>query len=97
MVYVTKKKSLYYTHIMNKKVDEGLVVSQRRFPILKDDTVHSLYAKVYGMAAETLDEGITNLLTGTSYPDITDITPSYYSFPTKDTFDALFSSGRHFC
>jgi methionyl-tRNA formyltransferase len=83
-------------HVMEEELDKGTVVAQRRFIIGENDTVNSLYEKVYGMAADVLDEGIDNYVMGDGFPDVSDITPSYNHWPNKSDFQRLFSGGRRF-
>ncbi|HDY86481.1 MAG TPA: hypothetical protein ENH82_00015 [bacterium] len=98
LFYLLNKESMYgiSCHTMEEKIDGGIVVAQRRFPIEIEDTVTSLYAKAYGIADVVLEEGINNLISGQNFPDVSDIEPSYYGFPTEEDFNKLFSSGRKF-
>ena len=83
-------------HTMEKGIDKGTVVAQRRFPIKSSDTVTSLYKRAYELAAEVLEEGINNFMKKENYPDTHDIEPSYYGFPTEKELKKFFASGKKF-
>ncbi len=83
-------------HTMEERIDGGVIVAQKRFPISENETVFSLYSKGYGIADAVLDEGIDNFVNNRRFPDATDVEPSYYSFPSEKDLDRLFLSGKKF-
>lgn len=72
-------------HTMESKVDEGIILAQRKIKIEPHDVVDSLYKKCFDVSAEACFEALEKIRSGkykeSHIPPVH--TPSYYSFPTK--------------
>lgn len=69
-------------HLMNEKIDDGEIVNQYLFPILKSDTVYSLYQKIFNKLPELVCQVVEAYSKNQviTKPNPTD-NATYFSFP----------------
>ncbi len=65
-------------HEMERQVDAGRILSQRRFPVADSETALSLNAKCYEAAFESFDELVDQLTNSTTEPIVQDLTNRSY-------------------
>jgi methionyl-tRNA formyltransferase len=85
-LYNGEKEGAVTIHWMEKGIDSGDIILQKRFPIKSDETQHSLIQKGKAISGEMIIEVIDLLKKfGKNVPTIpNDVTKAtYYSFPTK--------------
>ncbi len=71
-------------HKMEKDIDAGLVLSQRKVPIHKGQTLDALYETCFEQSSDALLEAIEAIKNRNTPVCDTPGTPSYYSFPTRE-------------
>ncbi len=70
-------------HTMEPKIDQGIVVAQRKLPIRKGQTLSYLYEQCFSISSDLLCEALEKIVKNEMVPVENDYSPSYYSFPTK--------------
>jgi methionyl-tRNA formyltransferase len=71
-------------HTMEQKLDEGIVLSQEQVPIVKGESMFSIYKKTFNASIPALIQALKKLEQG-DFSEITNLSKhSYFSFPTKE-------------
>jgi methionyl-tRNA formyltransferase len=84
-------------HTMEKKIDGGITLAQREVPIQPEDTIAELYQKTYDASLETLLEALDKIRRRDFSPVTLDgLTPSYFSFPTREHWRQFRARGGRF-
>lgn len=83
-------------HTMEKKIDKGILLSQKIIPVENNVSVDELYQKCFKQSAETVLQAIKRIQNN----DITilenNYKPSYYSFPKKEHWKQFRQRGIKF-
>ena len=83
-------------HMMNRHMDAGAVLSQKKIEISKKDTVASLYKKCFEISAKVVLEALNKIKENDFSPVYNHCTASYYSFPTKEHWKTFREKGGRF-
>lgn len=70
-------------HTMQKSVDKGKVLAQKKVEIKENDSLHSLYSKCFKASVEALLESLDKVRKK-DFSTVGENRPSYYSWPTKE-------------
>jgi methionyl-tRNA formyltransferase len=70
-------------HTMQKSVDKGKVLAQKKVEIKKSDTLHSLYTKCFKASVDALLEALDKVRKK-DFSTVGENRPSYYSWPTEE-------------
>jgi len=70
-------------HTMTKKIDKGIILSQKKIQISDTDTVDSLYQKCFSISASVVIESLNKIEKNNFTEIVNDYKSSYYSFPQK--------------
>ncbi len=76
-------------HTMEKKIDQGILLSQVKIPVEKGDSIDTLYQKCFNHSAQVVMDALRKIEDGDLSPVINDCPPSYYSFPVRDHWRQL--------
>ncbi len=76
-------------HTMEKKIDKGVLLSQKIVPIESNDTIDQLYQKCFRYSAEVVLNAIDKIEKNDLQPVENNFTPSYFSFPKKEHWKEL--------
>lgn len=79
---------------VNTGIDTGQVAGKRRFPILPEDTLHSLIVRSKHQACELALEVLDQIESGTVQPTALVAKGSYFSWPTREAYARFRSRGR---
>lgn len=73
-------------HTMSEKVDDGIILVQKKIKIEPADSVDDLYKKSFDISAEACFEALEKLRARQleELDESNQYAPSYYSFPTKE-------------
>lgn len=84
-------------HTMDRRLDRGIILAQRKVPIRPGDTVTSLYDKCYRISVGAVLEALDRVRRNDFYPhDVNGAVPSYYSFPTREHWQEFRQRGGRF-
>lgn len=83
-------------HMMNKKMDSGSILAQRKFMIRPEDTVASLYERCFAYSADVLLEALEKIRRRDLSSVINNYPESYYSFPTPEHWEMFREKGGEF-
>ncbi|HEX8020635.1 formyltransferase family protein [Mucilaginibacter sp.] len=83
-------------HTMNNKIDKGAVLYQIEIPILKNDTVDSLYKQCFELSTIATIEALNMLNKNIYNQKQPSYNPSYFSFPTKEHWEMFRQTGKVF-
>ncbi len=81
-------------HTMEKKLDAGKIIVQKRVPIEEHDTMFSLYEKCFKLAVGMVIEAFDKIGSGNWEPVVSSAKPSYYSFPSKEVGKEFRKKGK---
>ncbi len=82
-------------HHLNEKIDDGDIVAQTKFPIMKNENRFSLGLKSAQKGTKLLISTLLKIKSGVKMPKIKiKGKPRYYSLPTKEAFDRYFDQGK---
>jgi methionyl-tRNA formyltransferase len=83
-------------HMMDEQLDNGAIILQRDVPIVRGDTLETLYPKGFAAASALLDEALTALERGnvTLVPNPAS-EKTYYSYPTREMIRAYRRAVQH--
>jgi len=77
-------------HFMNGKLDAGPIVRERRFPVLRDETILSLEQRQIRLIPELLNEALCAVLSDDVRVHENDLSRgSYYSVPSREVLIAF--------
>jgi len=99
-VFHSYKNGEFYTgasiHIMNSKIDNGLVLASKKVPIGNDDTLFTLYKLCFKVSVDVLLEAMQKISCDDFSPVlISNVEESYFSFPTAiDWYNFRLRGGR---
>lgn len=82
-------------HLMNEKIDRGVILSQEKIRISPNDTIDSLYKKCFAISASVTIRALQNIEKGIETVQ-NDYTPSYYSFPSRQNWQEFRKRKRGF-
>jgi len=71
-------------HVMSERVDEGVVLSQRRVPCTPTKSMLDLYAECFALAVGAVIEALDSVRSGDLRPVENGLPPSYYSLPSAE-------------
>lgn len=92
-----EKEAGVSVHFMNEKIDDGDILCQKRVPIRKEDSFHTLTCRIIEEGATALNESIKMIKENKLVPIRNDNSlASYYSHPTKEDVKNFYTAGRHF-
>ena len=83
-------------HTMERKIDGGIVLAQQRIPITPGDSLYSLYEKCFDASASVLLEALGKVQSGRLTSVSAGAERSYYSFPTREHWNAFRKRGGRF-
>ncbi len=83
-------------HTMERKIDKGILLSQKVIPVEQGDTIDGLYRKCFRHSAPVVLEALAKIEKGDITPVSNNYPPSYYSFPKKDHWRELRQRNRKF-
>lgn len=69
-------------HTMTRKIDQGIVVSQKHLKIKERDTFFSLFERCFDLSVDAVIEAIQKIDNNDMQPVISENPESYYSYPT---------------
>lgn len=92
-------------HMMTPKIDRGNLISQGSTPINASMSLYSIYQQSYHDCIALVLEAFDKIRDCSGPDEVAtkdfgvrnDRTPSYFSFPTKDDWQAFRNSGYRFC
>ena len=79
-------------HTMQKSVDKGKVLAQKKVEIKENDSLHSLYSKCFKASVEVLLEALDKVRKR-DFSTVGENRPSYYSWPTKEQWQEFRKKG----
>lgn len=82
-------------HVMDKKMDNGDVLAQRKLIIQRNDTIASLYQRCFGSSVDVLLEALERIRRH-DFSSVANYSASYYSFPTEKDWKNFRKKGGKF-
>ncbi|MBN1558534.1 MAG: hypothetical protein JW951_10370 [Lentisphaerae bacterium] len=83
-------------HTMEKEIDRGIVLSSRTVPIEPGCTIAALYKRCFELSVDALLEALDRVRNNDWRDRSADVTPSYYSFPTRAHWKEFRARGGRF-
>jgi methionyl-tRNA formyltransferase len=83
-------------HTMERKIDKGVLLSQKVIPVEPDDTIDLLYRKCFRHSAPAVLAALEKIEKGDMTPVSNNYPSSYYSFPKKEHWRELRQRNRKF-
>jgi methionyl-tRNA formyltransferase len=83
-------------HVMKRRIDQGMVLSQIKIKIEDGDTIATLYEKCFEKSADVMFVALEKIAKSDISPLTNDFKPSYYSFPTKKHWTEFRKMGGRF-
>ncbi len=83
-------------HLMETGIDKGAVLSQQAIKITANDTVDTLYQQCFAISAALILQALDKIRNNDFSPVITNLSPSYYSFPTSKDWKKFRKAGKRF-
>lgn len=97
MLVNEEKKGGVTVHYLSKEIDEGMIIVQKEFDILPDDTLHTLITRSKRLGAEALLEALDQIAANNVSPMPNRVEDgSYYSWPTREAVQKFKKLGRRF-
>jgi methionyl-tRNA formyltransferase len=92
-----EKKAGVTVHYLNEGIDDGMIIIQKEFDILPDDTLHTLITRSKRLGAEALLEALDQIAANqvSARPNRIE-EGSYYSWPTREAVERFRKLGRRF-
>lgn len=79
-----EKETGVSVHVMTSKIDDGKVLSQKKTPVRKGDTLWSLYDRCFTLSVDAVLEALEKIRRGDLTAVENGYPKEYYSFPDKD-------------
>lgn len=83
-------------HTMERAIDAGIVLAQRRIAFQEGETLADVYEKSFAESAGILIEALDKVRNDDYAPAGLETEPSYYSFPTREDWAAFRERGGRF-
>lgn len=84
-------------HIMERSIDSGPVLAQRKIPIGPGDSVSTLYQRCFDTSADVMFEALDRIRAADLSPQNGAGSPSYFSFPTHEEWKQFRARGGRIC
>lgn len=94
---LNNEKNVGYTiHFIDKGIDSGAILTQKKIKIIKNDTEDSLYMRCVREGSEALNRSIEKFANSRILKGKIRKGGSYYSFPDKKSVNKFLASGKRF-
>jgi len=81
-------------YFMNREIDKGEVILQKKIEVLSQDSFFSLYDKCFGLSCQIIMETIEKIKSGEFEHVLTNYHPSYFSYPSKRDSELFFKASK---
>ena len=97
VLYNDEDESGVTAHYMTPEYDTGDIISQRKYPISSDDTMHDVYLKLLDVGPKVANSAIEQIAQGSVDPKPNNVDEGeYYTLPNKRERNEFLERGNRF-